>query len=555
MTRRDSVLLALIVLIGALLRVPVLGEGFWRDEASTYYDIAARGLDGTLRMIARIELAPPAYFLVEKAWGHIAGVGDVALKLPSFVYGIALIVVVYFLGRNVASSAVGLLAALFAAVSQPAIALSAEARVYAFAGLAAALTLVAYVAAQRRPSAALLAWFIVAGTVLVYANYAGCILLGLLGIATFFVVLRRDDRARRVGFAVAFLTIVLLYAPWIPTMVMHARIGAPFQERTRLGTFFDIVNNDFGNLLPFASRHGQIGLAFALGALVWLAFMLVRRMQRDSAAVSQSSKSTPIPVIVAILAFCTVAGACIGALLSLREPRYLFVFAPGAWVWFGWLTCRLGQWSIAARRWQQVALGAVIIMLVALFIPTERRARSMSAYDSSGIRDFAPRGIALARDDRTVFLAIPDYLAPTLGYYVGRVSDAEIHGFARWQDPQIFVTRDYLQVWTDPGAVSDVENRIASVMQRYDHLVVIRDAILIDRARMPYTRANVLLTWVRNSYRLVSSREYPGREEDVIVGIFQPRKSAKHRAAGRSSHAPQSPPDDSRAGAHPRRAR
>jgi 4-amino-4-deoxy-L-arabinose transferase-like glycosyltransferase len=514
MNRRDAAILAALVVVGALLRAPLLGEGFWRDEASTYYDIAAKGLSGTLAMIVRIELAPPAYFLVEKLWAHVAGVGTVALKLPSFAYGLALIVATYSLGRAAASRPVGLVAAAFASVSQPAIELSAEARVYAFAALAAALALAAYARALRAPQPTVpLAWFVAFGIVLAYSNYAGSVLLGLLAAATTYILLRRRDSRRLAAFAGAFALIGLAYAPWLPVMFEHARIGAPFQERTRLDTFANVVNNDFGHLLPLAGRHGQIGLAFALGALIWLVVTVLRGVR---------GKPSEAPGAVAALGFCTIAGASLEALLSLREPRYMLVFAPGAWVWLAWLACRLWTWLAGARRWQQIAVGTVALLTIAWIVPAERLARAAGPSVSSGISDLAPRAIALEREHRTLCLTAPDYLAPTFGYYVSRETGAPVYGFARWSDPQIFETRGYRDVWTDPAVLTAVEGRVARLMGgRYDRLCLIRDAILIDRASMPYSRANALFAWLRAHYQKISSQEYPGKQEDVIMEEFR----------------------------------
>jgi hypothetical protein len=163
----------------------------------------------------------------------------------------------------------------------------------------------------------------------------------------------------------------------------------------------------------------------------------------------------------------------------------------------------------------------MFVVLVALFVPSERKARAATTSVSSGIRDLAPTAIALQQTSPTLFLVVPDYLAPTFGYYVSRVSGAEVHGFARWDHPEIFVTAGYLETWTEPSVLSATEHRIAKMMNRGDaRLCLIRDAILIDRARMPYTRSNALFAWLHQHYRLVSSHEYPGKQEDVIMDVF-----------------------------------
>jgi hypothetical protein len=197
------------------------------------------------------------------------------------------------------------------------------------------------------------------------------------------------------------------------------------------------------------------------------------------------------------------------------------VFAPGAWVWFGWLVCRLWTWLGGAQRWQKIAVGSAALLAIVWIVPAERLARAAAPGASSGISALAPRAIALERGHRTVCLMAPDYLAPTFGYYVSRVTGTPVYGFARWSDPEIFETRGYRDVWTDPSALTTIEARVGRLMEsRYDHLCLVRDAILIDRGRMPYSRANELFAWLRAHYRRISSREYPGKQEDVIMEEF-----------------------------------
>jgi Dolichyl-phosphate-mannose-protein mannosyltransferase len=494
----------------------LLYSGFWRDEASTYYDVAQHGLAATLAMIVRIELAPPAYFLVEQAWTHLFGSGTVAMKLPSFIAGLLLVVVCYALGRVAASSRAGLFAAAFACISLPAIDLSGEARIYAFSALVSAAALTAYAVALRseKPIAPLI-WFGALGIVLAYSNYAGCVLLALLAVATIYLLRIRPEPQERVGFASAFAAIALAYIPWLPTMLEHARIGAPFQERTRLDTFFNVVNNDLGHLWPFASRHGQLGIALALGGAIWVA-LAFRRSSRGG--------SFSRPGAVAAFAFCTVAGAVTEALLSLREPRYIFVFAPAAWVWFAWLADRFFDWLPSTVRWQKIAFAGLAVVLLALFIPSERAARNEGPPIASGIRDLAPQAIALGQHNRVMVVVAPDYLGPTMGYYYSRVTGAPVYGYARWSDPQIFVTKGYQELWSTRGLARAARRHIRAWMTGPDaRLVLVRDNILIDRARMHYTRANRLIAWIWSHYRLLSSVEFPGRDEDVIMEVFAPR--------------------------------
>ena len=101
----DAAILAALVAAGAALRWPYLMAGIWRDEGSTYFETVRQSFFGVFGAVARGELNPPGYFLFERAWTALAGGGEVALKLPSVVFGLALIVATYALGRRSTSPA------------------------------------------------------------------------------------------------------------------------------------------------------------------------------------------------------------------------------------------------------------------------------------------------------------------------------------------------------------------------------------------------------------------------------------------------------------------
>jgi uncharacterized membrane protein len=121
----------------------VLGIGiFWRfyniDYRSLWYDevevIKVADSGGFLKVLlgARSHLsAPPLDYLFRALWQQIGGINDAWVRSYSGLWGTVAILLTYFVGKKLYNSKVGLLAALFLAVSTFHVHYSAEVKFYA----------------------------------------------------------------------------------------------------------------------------------------------------------------------------------------------------------------------------------------------------------------------------------------------------------------------------------------------------------------------------------------------------------------------------------------
>jgi hypothetical protein len=115
----------------------------------------------------------------------------------------------------------------------------------------------------------------------------------------------------------------------------------------------------------------------------------------------------------------------------------------------------------------------------------------------------------------------PDYLGPTFGYYFARTRPVVVHGFARWDDPQIFRPGDYAEIWNRPDAVSDTERRIREETRLgYNQLAVVWEAPTDHAGRIPYGRTYQLLSDLRRTYPLLREVACPGTHESVTLSLF-----------------------------------
>jgi 4-amino-4-deoxy-L-arabinose transferase-like glycosyltransferase len=129
-------LLLVIIAIGLLARLHNLGEySLWRDEG-----YSARAITHSYffqwKILPRFEFSPPGYYLLLKAWTAIAGRSEFALRLPSVMFNVATIPVVFLMGRMLGGGARtapygGLLAAFIFTLSALQLQYAQDARCYA----------------------------------------------------------------------------------------------------------------------------------------------------------------------------------------------------------------------------------------------------------------------------------------------------------------------------------------------------------------------------------------------------------------------------------------
>src|SRR6478609_1185014 len=218
--RKTLVLLAAILLLGFGLRAyrvvePLQTPG---DDAHAYYDLSkslyTEGTYGSPDFRDASDWSPGAPLLYAGSFYATGGAREGTARIVELLLGLAAIVVVYLLGRRIASRPAGLLAAFAVAVYPPFIhsvgALYSEPP--AIFTLPAAVLAFLWAGEQQRLRAWLLPGFLFGLTALIRPEYL------LVGAAFAVLALIRIGRERgwRPGFAGAALLVVALLVPIVP---------------------------------------------------------------------------------------------------------------------------------------------------------------------------------------------------------------------------------------------------------------------------------------------------------------------------------------------------
>jgi len=140
----EETLAALAVLALAIgLRWWGIGRtNLWLDETASL-DLATLPVRAILENVRHSPLGS-LYFLVLKGWITVFGTSPLALRAPSVLAGVAVVLGTYALGRCLFGRNVAIVAALFAAVSPTQLYYSQEARIYMLTAALAVATVAAY---------------------------------------------------------------------------------------------------------------------------------------------------------------------------------------------------------------------------------------------------------------------------------------------------------------------------------------------------------------------------------------------------------------------------
>jgi uncharacterized membrane protein len=186
--------LAALTLLAAALRLSTLDQqSFWYDEAFTPIHVLHPSLIATLRSVVHTENTPPLWYVLAWADSRVFGTGEMALRLPSALAGIATVPVAWAIGRELSGRRAAIVCAALVAVNPLFVWYSQEARAYGLFVLMAALAMLCFLRALREPTPGRMWAFAVTGALALLTHYFAVFLL--IGMVLWLLWDRRTRRA------------------------------------------------------------------------------------------------------------------------------------------------------------------------------------------------------------------------------------------------------------------------------------------------------------------------------------------------------------------------
>ncbi len=133
-------MILIILIISLVLRLIELNQSLWLDEAINI--VNAKSLP-FLEFVTKYPIGdfhPPGYFTILWIWIRLFGFSEIAVRIPSVLFGVATVWIVYLLGKELVNRKAGLVAAILLSVAPLHVYYSQEARMYVLVALAVSLS-------------------------------------------------------------------------------------------------------------------------------------------------------------------------------------------------------------------------------------------------------------------------------------------------------------------------------------------------------------------------------------------------------------------------------
>jgi mannosyltransferase len=280
--------LAALTLLAAALRLSTLDlQSFWYDEAFTSVHVLHSSLWATLRSVVHSENTPPLWYLIAWADSRVLGMGEIALRLPSALAGIATVPVAWAIGAEIEGPSVATTrraaaaCAVLVAVNPLLVWYSQEARAYGLFVFTGALAMLCFLRAERQPTRGRMAAFALTGALALLTHYFAVFLL--IPMALWLVWQPRTRRAA----APAIGAIALVGAALLPLISAQGGHGTQWIGRWALTQRLEAIPQYYlTGYTGSALGHGIEALV-ALPILAGLALGLWRMSEPLKARVAE----------------------------------------------------------------------------------------------------------------------------------------------------------------------------------------------------------------------------------------------------------------------------
>jgi len=336
--------LAALTLLAAVLRLSTLDlQSFWYDEAFTPVHVLHASLSATLRDVSRTENSPPLWYLLEWLDYRILGSGEIALRLPSALAGIATVPVGWAIGQLLAGRRAAIATAALVAVNPLFVWYSQEARDYSLFVLTGALAILCFLRLRELPSARRAGAFAIAGVLALATHYFAVFLLAPMALW-----LLAEPATRRICLA-PLAAIAAAGVALIPLIIAQGGHGTqwigrwPLSERLQAIPQYYLTGNSGAPLGHGVELLLALPILATVGVGVWHMFELpasrpewaqeaaARRGAGAMAAIAAAGVLTPL--ILAVLGADYLAPR---NLIAAMIPVTVLIALLGTWPRAGW---------------------------------------------------------------------------------------------------------------------------------------------------------------------------------------------------------------------------
>ena len=354
---RPYVPLILVLLLAFSLRLYRLdSQSLWWDELKTI-ERAILPLPDFLADFINIRNQLPLYFLLMRGWVKL-GTLPFPVRLFSVMWGTLGVTAVFQLGRQIASSRVGLTAAFLLAISPFHVWYSQEARMYSFLLTLLVLAHVALIAILQGKSRRYWGLYFVMMATAVFTHYFTFLIV--LAHTIFFILHLRPLKPITLRWLGLMTVLALLFIPWIYLIANSGSYSQAVPPWINKLQWYDLLLTlwtfSIGPALNHITPVGVLGLLIFVGGLLG-SFRLMRTQTNQPSVINRLLLLWLLlpPLLIYLL---SLAGE-----FSLYVDRYLIIVLPVYLLLVAW------GWVLLARHCTHWLLGLNVVA-AAVSIPS-----------------------------------------------------------------------------------------------------------------------------------------------------------------------------------------
>ncbi len=313
-SRSAIVALGAVIALAAVLRFVELGaKSVWSDEAFSIF-LAKQSWPDFWHIVTSAEANMSLYYVLLRGW---ISFGDAAwwVRLLSALMGVAVVPVVYWIGKEIFSQRAGILAALLLAINPFAIRYSQEARSYSLFVLLVSVSFLAFFHCLKQPTRFWSVCYVLSTALALYAHF-----FAALVVLVQFVSLATVPAARRRSAIKQALQLGIVIALGLPLLWFVV-----FRDRGQLGWAPPVHWRDVYDVFRFMVGSGlKLGIAviaFFIALTAWIGKCREKRWTMENWSVLVLVLWLFLPIFLTLL---------ISIWKPMYAPRFLIFCLPAA---------------------------------------------------------------------------------------------------------------------------------------------------------------------------------------------------------------------------------
>lgn len=351
MSRKQKVCLAafilsLVVLAACFRFYGLTFQSLWLDELlSINHSVPGEGIEEPIHYAITKDGSPPLFNILLYIWRMVFGTGEYPARALSALFGVLGVLGMFFLGRELFSSKVGIYASLITVVLPFHIYYSQEVRPYSLLFLLCALSYFFFIKFVRLKSFKWGLLYVLATACMLYTHYFG-LLIFFAQFAYLALVFLREKDLERWNFLKSHLPIicllVILFLPWIGRVRRLSRVKE---------IWADIPHSDF--VISYVKGYFGGGLYVVSVCVLLIGLYLAHKSSKDEFPFHKALLFFNIVMVFVVPYFRSLTHA------PLLTPRNTIVALPAIV-----LMVSKGLNRFKNEKLQILLFGSILLMLV-----------------------------------------------------------------------------------------------------------------------------------------------------------------------------------------------